>query len=184
MKKEDSPVVKAKKEGATFDVAEENAEFIVISKENEVPAVEYKMPTDSTSKIIIIPQTVKVEGVTYNVTKIANEAFKNNKKVEKVIIGENIEIIGQKAFYGCKKLKCVVISGRVRIIEKYAFYGCKNLKTVTIKSTKLTKTSIGKKAFKNINKKATFRCPKKQLKNYKKWIKKAGAPKTAKYKKQ
>lgn len=184
MDKEDSPVVKAKKEGASFDVEEENAKFIVISKENEVPAVEYKMSTDSTSKIIIIPQTVKVEGVTYNVTKIANEAFKNNKKVEKVIVGENIEIIGQKAFYGCKKLKFVVISGRVRLIEKYAFKNCKNLKTITIKSTKLTKGSIGKNAFKGINKKATFKCPKKQLKNYKKWIKKAGTPKTAKYKKQ
>ena len=57
---------------------------------------------------------------------------------------------------------------------KTAFNGCKNLKTVTIKTTKFNKKSIGKNAFKGIYKKATFKCPKKQLKNYKKWIKKAG----------
>lgn len=104
---------------------------------------------------ITIPSTVKIDGKTVKVTSIANNAFKNNKKLTKVVIGENIKTIGSKAFYGCK-----------------------NLKSVKIKSTKLTK--IGSNAFKGINKKASFKVPKKQLKKYTKMIIKAGASKNAK----
>jgi hypothetical protein len=76
-----------------------------------------------------------------------------------------------------------VIPKKVKKIGKKAFYGCKKLKTITIKTTKLKKSTIGSKAFKGIYKKAKFKCPKSKLKNYKKWLKKAGAPKKAKYKK-
>lgn len=40
-----------------------------------------------------IPATVKINGVTYKVTKIADNAFKNNKTVTKVTVGS-------KAFKG------------------------------------------------------------------------------------
>lgn len=65
---------------------------------------------------------------------------------------------------------------------KNAFKGCKKLKKVTIKAAKLK--SIGKNAFKGIYKKATFKVPKKQLKKYKKLIKKkkTGFKKTMKVK--
>ena len=52
------------------------------------------------------------------------------------------------------------------------------LKTVTINATKLK--TVGKNAFKNIQKKATFKCPKKQKDAYKKLIK-SNAPKNAKF---
>ena len=90
-----------------------------------------------------------------------------------------------------KKAKSVTILNKVKIgkktytvtsIAKNAFKGCKKLKKVTIKATKLK--SIGKNAFKGIYKKATFKVPKKQLKKYKKLIKKkkTGFKKTMKVK--
>ena len=219
----------AKEEGTALSVPKEKAEVVVTSKAGETPTVEYKSINDSTLKKVSIPSEVNVAGVTYQVTKIADDAFKNNKNIESVVIGTNVELIGENTFSNCIKLKNVVIANSVEVIEKNAFSGCKSLekielpnnikevgdntfskciklkkvtigknttkvgknafngckslKTIVVKSTKLTKNSIGKNAFKGISKKATFKCPKKQLKNYKKWIKKAGAPKTAKYKK-
>ena len=56
------------------------------------------------------------------------------------------------------------------------------LKTVTIKTTKLTEKNVGANAFKGVYSTATFKCPAKKLKTYKKLIKAKGAPKKAKYK--
>ena len=221
--------VVAKEEGTPLSVPEEKAEVVVTSKAGETPTVEYKSTNNSTMKNVSIPSEVNVEGVTYQVTEIADNAFMDNKNIESVVISANVEIIGENAFSNCTKLKNVVISNSVEVIEKNAFSGCKSLekveltdnikevgdgtflkcvklkkvilgknttkvgknafkgckslKTIVVKSTKLTNKSFGKNAFNGINKKATFKCPKKQFKNYKKWIKKAGAPKTAKYKK-
>ena len=100
-----------------------------------------------------------VDGVTYKVTAIADNAFKNNKKVTKVVIPDNIITIGKNAFNGCSKLK-----------------------TIQIKSTKLTSKSISKNAFKGISKKVTIKVPKKKLKAYKKLFRKKGLSKKVKMK--
>ena len=121
----------------------------------------YLLQTNKNIKTVTIPDDVVLNGVTYTVTEIAPNAFKNCKKLTKVTIGKNIIKIG-----------------------KNAFSGCKNLKTITIKSTKLTKKSFGKNAFKGISKKATITVPKKQYKNYKKWLKASGLPKGVKIKKK
>ena len=112
-------------------------------------------------KTVVIPDNIVINGTTYKVTAVDNNAFKQNPKLKKVTIGKNISRIG-----------------------KDAFNGCKNLKTISIKSSKLTRKSFGKNAFKNINKKATISVPKKQYKSYRKWLKSAGLPKTVKIKKK
>ena len=117
--------------------------------------VTYMKPYNKNCTKATIPATVKIGGVTFKVTEVSNNAFKNCKNLKKVIIGKNVTKIGSKAFYGCKKLK-----------------------SITIKTTKLKK--IGSKAFKGINSKAKFKVPKKKLSKYKKMIKKAKAPKKAK----
>ena len=48
------------------------------------------------------------------------------------------------------------------------------MKTITIKSTKLTSKSIASGAFKGLSKSVTIKVPKKQLKAYKKLLKKKG----------
>ena len=108
---------------------------------------------------VSIPASMAIGGKSYPVTTIADNAFKNCKKLKKVTIGANIKTIGKNAFYGCAKLK-----------------------TVTFKGKAVGK--IGKNAFKKIAKRATFRLPRGKAikKKYTKMIKKAKPSSGAKYK--
>ena len=108
---------------------------------------------------VTIPTTIKIKGATYKVTEISTNAFKNNRKLKKVVIGQNIVRIGKNAFYGCKKLT-----------------------SITIKSSRLTLKNIGKNAFKNTSPKATVKVPKKQIVLYNQILKKRGLNKKAKVK--
>ena len=94
---------------------------------------------------VIIPASIEVGGITYKVTSIAANAFKNRRKLKTAKIGKNVARIGKKAFYGCKKLK-----------------------RITIKTKKLTKKSVGSKAFSGVNKKVKVRAPGRKLSAYKK----------------
>ena len=106
-----------------------------------------------------VPESIKLDGKTFQVTEIGDNAFKNQKKLKKVIIGENVQKIGAKAFYGCRKLT-----------------------SITIKSKKLHK--MGKKAFQGISPKAVIRVPKKKYKKYRKLLKGKGIKSTMKIKKK
>lgn len=108
---------------------------------------------------VTIPTSIKIKDATYKVTEISASAFKNNRKLKKVVIGQNIVKIG-----------------------KNAFYGCKNLTSITIKSSQLTLKNIGKNAFKNTSPKATVKVPKKQKALYNQILKKRGLNKKAKVK--
>ncbi len=118
---------------------------------NTGKTVEYKSAPNKKAKSASIPATVKINNVTYKVTSIAPNAFKN-----------------------CKNLKKITVSANITTIGKQAFSGCKNLKTITIKSKSIKK--IGSKAFKVINKKATIKVPNSKLKAYKKLFRMAGLP--------
>lgn len=111
--------------------------------------------TDSKKSSITVPNTVTIDGVTYKVTSIAKNAFKNNKKLKKIVIGSNI-----------------------KTIDANAFSGCKNLKSITIKS-KNVKT-IGKNAFKGIKSNAKIKVPASKVKKYKKLLEGKGLKKTVK----
>ena len=145
--------------------------------------VTYVAPTDKKKTTVTVPATVKIGGVTYKVTSIANNAFANNKKITKVTIGSNVTTIGKKAFYKCTSLTKITTPSKVKKIGKQAFYGCKKLKTITIKTTKLTSKNVGSKAFKGIHAKATIKVPKSKLKSYKKLLRARGVGKKAKIKK-
>ena len=111
-----------------------------------------------TAKTLAIPATIHANGKTYKVTEIKAGAFKGMMKLTAVTIGENVKTIGKNAFNGCTKLK-----------------------TITIKTKKLTSSSVKANAFKGIYKKATFKCPKGKTADYKKILIKRGAPKTSKF---
>lgn len=149
------------------------------------------------AKTVTIPKTVTIEGKSYKVTKIAANAFKNNKKLTKVTIGSNIREIGTNAFYGCTKLTTVVMGSNIQTIGDRAFYKCTSLKKIVIpskvvkigqkafygdkklasvqfKTSKLSKKTIGSKAFSGTAKKITVTAPKKVKKSYKKILKARG----------
>lgn len=159
------------------------AQYVVTKAGAAGGTVTYKKNLNTRKSTVVIPGTVKIDGITYKVTAIAKGAFKNNK-MKKVTIPSGVTTIGDEAFSGCKKLTGVTIPSKVKKIGKKAFYKCSKLKNITIKTKKLKKNSIGSKAFNGIHKKATIKVPKKCFRNYKKWLNKAGVGSKATIKKQ
>ena len=78
------------------------------------------------------------------VTKIADKAFANNKKITSIVIGNNVKSIGKNAFAKCSELTSVTIPESVTSIGEYAFQSCKKLTSVTIPDKV---TSIGISTF-------------------------------------
>ena len=192
--------------GTTLSDTDSKADYTVTSSDSGNPTVEYTGTTDSEAKNITIPDTITINGVTYKVTSIADNAFKGNKTVTKITVGSNVTTIGKNAFSNCSKLKTVTIGKNVTSIGanafngctsltkltlpvkttdigKNAFKGCKKLKTLTIKSTKLTSSTVANNAFKGLTKVTTIKVPKAKLKAYKKLFKKKGLSGKVKVKK-
>lgn len=90
-----------------------------------------------------VPSTIRVKGITYKVTSIGTNAFKNCKKLTKASIGANVKVIKAKAFNNCPKLK-----------------------TVTIKTILLTKKTASKKCFSKVSKRMVIKVPKKVKRAY------------------
>ncbi|MBR1598610.1 MAG: leucine-rich repeat protein [Lachnospiraceae bacterium] len=101
---------------------------------------------DSTATSVTIPAAITgADGVTYEVTKIADNALKGNKNVKEVTVGDNIVEIGVSAFQKAAKLTTVKLGKKVSVIGKNAFAGCPKLKKVTASGSAMT--SIGDGAF-------------------------------------
>ena len=100
------------------------------------------------ARAITVPSTIKAKGITYKVTSIGTNAFKNCKKLTKASIGANVKVIKAKAFNNCPKLK-----------------------TVTIKTILLTKKTASKKCFSKVSKKMVIKVPRKVKKTYAKIFK-------------
>lgn len=78
--------------------------------------------------------TVTIEA-TYRekaVTGIGENAFKGNRNVKEIILGENIRTIAENAFYNCSVLESVTIPDGVTSIGDSAFQGCRELKKINI----------------------------------------------------
>ena len=126
---------------------------------------------EDTLGYVTIPASVKIKGKTYKVTKIAANAFRNNKGLIKITLGSNVTAVGKNAFSGCKKLEEVTLGSRVTKIEKNAFANCKKIEKITIRSKKLKK--VEKNVIKGSNKKLWIVVPKSKVKKYRKLFKKS-----------
>ena len=116
------------------------------------------------------------------VTSIKDSAFSGCKALKTFPALKKLTSIGASAFKNCVKLTGFTLGEKVKSIGKNAFYGCKALKTVTVKTVKLTGSSVKANAFKGIYARATFKCPSGMKKTYKKLFVKKGAPSTCKFK--
>ena len=141
--------------GSAYKVKSNNPNAVVFTKSKN-------------AKSITVPDTVKIAGVTYEVTEIDAKAFAAaKKKLTTVRIGKNVTVIGTSAFAGCAKLKKVTGGAAVTVIMPKAFKGCKamtkcapfsskklkkigsyalsgakKLKTLVLKTKKLTKKGV------------------------------------------
>lgn len=131
--------------------------------------------SNKTASEIRIPSNISVDKSSFPVKEIKESAFKNNKKITNVTIGDKVIQIGNSAFKGCSKLNTVTMGASLKTIGKEAFRDCKSLSKVTVKTKKLTDSSIGANAFKSIKSKCTFKVPKSKVSAYKKLFKNKGA---------
>lgn len=133
----------------------EGLEYLITELTNEKGTVKVVRCVTKGRKVIKMRNKVKYEGVTFDITEIAPNAFANMEDLIKVSVGKNVVNIGANAFSNCKKLN-----------------------HITIQSTKLKQ--VGSGAFKGIHKKAKIFIPKKKAKAYRKLLKGKGQALTVK----
>ncbi len=66
------------------------------------------------------------------VTRIADSAFKSNRRITNLVIGNNVKYIADNAFYNSTGLETIVIPSSVTYIGSAAFYGCQNIESIVI----------------------------------------------------
>lgn len=140
--------------------------------------VEYMKPVNKKASKVTIPDSVNLNGVNYKVTTIASKAFKNNKSLKTLTIGNNVVQIKNYAFYKCTKLNTVKIGKGVQYIGKQSFYGCKKISTMRIYTSRLKQKNIGSNAFKGTPSRMKVYTPRKLAKSYKSIFIKRGMSKS------
>lgn len=144
------------KVGDKLTDAKSKANYEVTSL-GKTSTVTYTGTTDEKAASINLPATINVGERTYKVTVIADNAFRNNKKIKKVTVGNNIKKIGKNVFRGCSKLRTVTIGKSVTKIGKNTFKSCPKLRTIIIKSKKLVSKGVMKRAFVGLKKKTVIK---------------------------
>lgn len=115
--------------GTKLTDSKTKAVYVVTKKGAEVALSSGKNIDQS---VLRIPSSIKLNGITYRVTSVKDYAFKNHKKIKKVIISGAVQSIGTGAFQGCTSLQTIQIGSQVKTIGTKAFYGCKKLNSVTL----------------------------------------------------
>ena len=86
---------------------------------------------DEYSGVVIIPESVKLNGKNFSVTAIGNSAFFGCKGLTYVTIPNSIKRIDSSAFTGCSGLTSITIPNSVIFIGEFSFEGC-NLTSITL----------------------------------------------------
>jgi uncharacterized repeat protein (TIGR02543 family) len=80
------------------------------------------------------------EGITY----IGRSAFNNCPNIVSVTLPSTLETLGKAAFQSCRSLKSIVIPNSLTVLEEYTFAYCRELATVTLGEAL---TTVGPSAF-------------------------------------
>ena len=80
---------------------------------------------------ITVPDKVFLYGI---VISVLHDAFKEDKKLRKIVLPHGIKEINNSAFYHCEGLKEIRFPDRLAELGEYAFCGCKNLMEVILPS--------------------------------------------------
>lgn len=94
------------------------------------------------AKTISIPAKVEIGGAAYRVTSISASAFKNSKKLERVVMAKSVATIGACSLDGCVKLTSLTVGSGVKRIGSRALRGCRSLATVTIAAKRLPQSAV------------------------------------------
>lgn len=95
---------------------------------------------------VVIPETVEDNGITYNVTSISADAFRDCSSLTSITIPNSVTSIGSDAFSNCSSLTSVTIPNSVTSIGGSAFSNCSSLTSVIVGNSV---TSISSNTFYN-----------------------------------
>lgn len=84
---------------------------------------------------VIIPETIEVDGTTYEVITISSKAFTKCPSLTSITIPGTVTNLGEYAFSECSKLESINIPASVSKVGNYAFYRCSSLKNLTIEDS-------------------------------------------------
>lgn len=127
----------------------------------EVDGVAYTLYTEKEYEVGLLSSfkgdtfTVPTTFLKKNVTQIADQGFKNQKNLKKVILHDNIVTIDKNAFWG-SGIEEIEILQSVTTIGNYAFYDCDSLVEITIPASVY---SIGNCMFVNCDNLVTVNYP-------------------------
>lgn len=88
--------------------------------------------------ILNIPSSVYHNGITYTVTKIADDAFKNCSTLTSVTIPNSVTSLGYRAFMNCTGLTSITLSNSIPYINGNCFQNCSSLTSITIPNSVVT----------------------------------------------
>ena len=103
-----------------------------------------------------IPATAIINGISYSVTSIGDDAFKDCSSLKSVTIPNSVTSIGYRAFAYCENLASVIIPNSVTSIGNRAFAYCEKLASVTIS---INVMSIGDDTFRECKNLASITIP-------------------------
>lgn len=150
-----TPTPKPKPAVGTYQIRKD-----IIYRVTNSSTVTVTAPADRLIKKAVILDSITINGYSFKVGSISNDAFANCDSLKTVTVGRNIATIGKRAFYGDK-----------------------NLETISLKTTRLVKTRVGSKAFKGIRSNCTFKVPSTKSSLYTKILNAKGAGNRIKIKK-
>ena len=83
--------------------------------------------------LLTVPGARKIMDNIPDGVKVIEDYSCEGSKVEKLVLGKNVQEIGVCAFRNCTDLKTVVINAKLQYIDGSAFQGCTLLKTINIR---------------------------------------------------
>ena len=81
---------------------------------------------------VTVPKRITYQGVNYPITSIGTQAFKDCKKMKRILLPLTVTEIGTEAFSGCSELTEIVLPPELKKIGNFAFEHCKKVKTIEL----------------------------------------------------
>lgn len=97
---------------------------------------------------VVVPKKVKVNGLSYQVTRIADRAFAGCTQLQSIVLPETLRNLGEGAFSNCTALQKAELPAGIKSIGESTFKECTALRSITIPEGV---QRIGTQAFRECN---------------------------------